>query len=53
MDVYLIESELLREKNLFEPSEETYEPLEGVAFDIRSFTSVTDDENAPQIPSSC
>ena len=53
MDVYLTEPELLREKSLFEPHEESYAPLEGKAFDIESFTDVTDDENAPQIPSSC
>ena len=55
MDVYLTETELLREKNLFEPHEESYAPLEGKPFDISSFTEISDDEDAPVmvIPPSC
>jgi hypothetical protein len=53
MDVYLVEEELMREENLFSPHETSYKPLEGKAFDIYSFVDVSDDEDMPQIPSSC
>jgi hypothetical protein len=53
MDVFLTEPELLREKNLFAPHEEIYAILDGVALDLNAFTELSDDENAPQIPSSC
>lgn len=36
MQIYLSEEEIKRERNLFEPHEESYKVLEGVAFDIRS-----------------
>ena len=53
MDVYLVEQELVREKSLFSPHETSYETLEGSPFDISSFVDVSDDEDMPQIPSSC
>jgi len=53
MDVYLVEEELRREENLFSPHETSYKPLGGKAFDIYSYVEVSNDENMPQIPSSC
>ena len=53
MDVFLTGPELEREKDLFAPHEEMYVILDGVALDLSAFTEITDDENAPQIPSSC
>ena len=53
MDVFLTETELFREKSLFEPHEESYAPMEGEPFDLSSFTEVSDDENASVIPLSC
>ena len=53
MDVYLVEQELVREESLFSPHETLYTILEGIAFDIHSFVDVSDDEDMPQIPSSC
>ena len=53
MKVFLVEQELKREKNLFCPHEISYPVLEGIAFDILSFVEVSDDEDMPQIPSSC
>jgi hypothetical protein len=53
MDVYLTEPELLRETHLFAPHEEVYVVLDGVALDLNAFTELSDDDNAPRIPSSC
>jgi hypothetical protein len=53
MEVFLTEPELQREENLFAPHEEMYVILDGVAIDLNAFTELTDDENAPRIPSSC
>ena len=53
MDIYLTETELLREENIFKPHEPVYPSLEGNAWDIRTFKDeVTNDKDIPSIPPS-
>jgi hypothetical protein len=53
MNIYLTKPELLREESLFAPSEESYAPLEGKAYDIRSFKEeIVEDKDMPSIPPS-
>ncbi len=54
MDVFLTEEELAREKELFEPREEDYEPLTGREYEIRDFIPLEgDDSDRPKPPPSC
>ncbi len=54
MDVFLTEEELEREKELFEPHEEEYEPLSGRTCEIRDFIPLdADDSDRPKPPPSC
>ena len=54
MQTYLTEQELLREESLFAPSETSYMPLEGRAYELCSFKEeVTEAEELPEPPISC
>ena len=54
MEIYLTDEELQREKDLFSPSDTTYEPLEGRAYDISTFVEeISEDYKLPGVPPSC
>ena len=52
MDGYFTEQELKREESLIAPHETSYEPVEGSALDIRSFTPPTT-EGQRTLPPAC
>ena len=53
MTIFLVGDELERERNLFAAHEVAYYQLDGIRFDISTFVEVSEDDNMPQIPSSC
>lgn len=52
MDIYLTETELLREENIFKPHEVTYVLAEVKSWDIRTYEPKAIDENMLSVPSS-
>ena len=53
MDIYLTETELLREENIFKAHEDVYVLAERKAWDIRTFKEdATNDKDIPSIPPS-